>query len=580
MSEPARTPAQACAIYARYSSDAQSDQSIEDQVRLCTTLAAREGFVVAEIYADYAISGATAARPRFRQMVLDARAGRFGVVLAESLDRLSRDQEHIAGFHKQMVFAGVRVLTRAEGEISELHVGLKGTMAALFLKDLAQKTHRGIEGRVRAGHSGGGRCFGYRVRRGIGANGTPLTGALDIAPAEAAIIVRIFQDYVAGRSPRAIARELNAEGVPGPRGGRWSASLLLGSAVRETGILRNRLHAGERVWNRQRFLKDPDTGRRVARPNPRAEWILSPVPELRIVDDALWQAAQARLAAGRRLVATATPGGNRLNGARRPRWPLAGLVRCGLCEAPMTVVGSFGRLGCSSHVQRGTCTNRRTVARDAVLRRVLAGLKARMLAPALVESFAAAYVAEINAANHSRSTRAAKLQGEIARLDRQIRNLLELIKDGQGSAAMVEELRAVEARREALRTDLRAAGAAEPVPVLHPNLPALYRRRVEVLEEALQDPATAAAAAEALRVLVQAILVHPGARRGEVTLSVRGDLAAFLAASEAGAAEGCADARTAAPGGSGRVLGSLVAGTGLNLCRTDFSLGMMTKRLG
>ena len=49
----------------------------------------------------------------------------------------------------------------AEGEISELHVGLKGTMNALFLKDLAQKTHRGLEGRVRSGMSGGGLCYGY-----------------------------------------------------------------------------------------------------------------------------------------------------------------------------------------------------------------------------------------------------------------------------------------------------------------------------------------------------------------------------------------------------------------------------------
>ena len=81
-------------------------------------------------------------------------------------------------------------------------------------------------------------------------------------------------------------------------------------------------------------------------------------------------------------------------------------------------------------------------------------------------------------------------------------------------------------------SELLAAGKPEPVPVLHPNLPVLYRRRVEALEEALRDEATALLAAEALRSLIDAILVHPGERRGEVSLSLRGDLAAFMQVAE------------------------------------------------
>ncbi len=274
-------------------------------------------------------------------------------MLAEALDRISRDQEHIAGFYKQLTFAGVRVVTLAEGDISELHIGLKGTMAALFLKDLALKTHRGLEGRVRAGHSGGGLSFGYHVLRQIGADGMPTTGVMQIVLAEAALIRRVFDAYVGGQSPRAIGKQLNAELVPGPRGGKWTASLILGNALRETGLLRNRLYAGERVWNRQHFLKDPTTGKRVARPNPREAWIVSTVPELRIIDPVTWEAAQARLAVGRARVmmsrgsaespsaegaaADANVGniGARLASARRPPWLLSGLVRCGLCGGPM-----------------------------------------------------------------------------------------------------------------------------------------------------------------------------------------------------------------------------------------------------
>ena len=549
-----------CAIYARYSSDAQSDHSIEDQVRICRARAEREGWDVSEVYADYAISGATTDRVRFQQLVTDGRAGRFGVVLAEALDRLSRDQEHIAGFFKQMRFLRVRVVTVADGDINELHVGLKGTMSALFLKDLAQKTHRGLEGRVRAGRSGGGLSYGYRVRRGFRPDGAPITGELDVEAGEAAVVQRIFERYVDGQSPRAIAVALNAEGVRGPRGGKWTASLLLGGAARETGMLRNRLYVGERIWNRQNWDKDPNTGRRVARPNSPEARVITQVPDLAILKADIWEAAQRRLEAGRRIVVSSSAAncGGALAAARRPRWPLAGLVRCSLCEGPMSIIGSGGRLGCSNHVERGTCTNKRTVARDAVLKRTLIGFKERLLAPELIEEFITAYAEEVKASNQAQGSRRASLQVQAAKFDRQIRNLLDLIKDGHGGVAMATELRDVERRREALLAEIASEAAPEPVPDLNPDLPALYRQRVEALEEALADATTMAPATEALRSMVDAILVTPGDRRGEVSLTLRGDLAAFLMLS----GDDKTPAGLTASRGFGEVLGSWDAGTG------------------
>ena len=144
------------AIYARYSSDNQRDASIADQFRLCRLLADREGWTLEEEYSDHAVSGATLLRPGFQALMRDALKRRFDVVLAESLDRFSRDQEDTAGLFKRLTFVGVRIITLAEGEINHLHVGLKGTMNALFLKDLADKTRRGLRGRVEAGKSGGG----------------------------------------------------------------------------------------------------------------------------------------------------------------------------------------------------------------------------------------------------------------------------------------------------------------------------------------------------------------------------------------------------------------------------------------
>jgi DNA invertase Pin-like site-specific DNA recombinase len=148
------------AIYARYSSDSQSEASIEDQFRICREHAAREQWTVVGAYHDAAISGASVIlRPGVQRLLQDAQRGKFEVVLAEALDRVSRDQADVATLFKHLRFAGVQIITLSEGEITELHVGLKGTMNALFLKDLAAKTHRGLRGRIEAGKSAGGRCY-------------------------------------------------------------------------------------------------------------------------------------------------------------------------------------------------------------------------------------------------------------------------------------------------------------------------------------------------------------------------------------------------------------------------------------
>jgi DNA invertase Pin-like site-specific DNA recombinase len=84
-------------------------------------------------------------------------------VVAESLDRLWRDQENVVHLFKLLSFAGVKLVTLSEGEISELHIGLSGTMGALYVKQLAEKTRRGLRGRVEKGRSAGGKSYGYDV---------------------------------------------------------------------------------------------------------------------------------------------------------------------------------------------------------------------------------------------------------------------------------------------------------------------------------------------------------------------------------------------------------------------------------
>jgi site-specific DNA recombinase len=92
------------------------------------------------------MSGASLLRPGCQKLLEEARSGAFDIVVAEALDRLSRDQADTATLYKNLSFWGIRLITLAEGEINELHVGLKGTMNALFLKDLAQLSLSSNEG--------------------------------------------------------------------------------------------------------------------------------------------------------------------------------------------------------------------------------------------------------------------------------------------------------------------------------------------------------------------------------------------------------------------------------------------------
>lgn len=223
------------AIYARYSTDIQAAVSVDDQFRLCTERATAEGWTVVEQFADRGISGASLIRPGIQDLMQHALVGRFDVVIAEALDRISRDQEDIAGIYKRITFTGVKLFTLSEGPISELHIGLKGTMNAMFLKDLADKTRRGLRGRIEAGKSGGGNSFGYDVIHKTDATGEPVRGDRKINPAEADIVRRIFKLYAEGKSPRAIAHQLNGEGTPAPSGKTWGPSTIHCNKDRGTG---------------------------------------------------------------------------------------------------------------------------------------------------------------------------------------------------------------------------------------------------------------------------------------------------------------------------------------------------------
>jgi DNA invertase Pin-like site-specific DNA recombinase len=510
------------AIYARYSSDSQRDASIADQFRVCREFARRQAWEIANEYSDHAISGATLLRPGFQAMMQSALRKEVDVVLAESLDRFSRDQEDTAGLFKRLTFAGVSIVTLAEGDITFLHIGLKGTMNAMFLKELADKTRRGLRGRIEAGRSGGGLCYGYRVLRRL-ENGAVTTGEREINEQEAAVVRRIFSDYSAGASAKQIAKALNHEGVSGPQGTLWSPSTIHGNPKRGSGILNNELYIGRMVWNRQRFLKDPDTGKRIARPNPESEWIVKDAPGLRIVEDDLWQAVRDRYASVKRKW-TQAGGSRRFNEFRRPKYLFSGLTKCGVCGAGF-IVYSRERLGCFGTRGRGTCDNRLTISRQEVEVRVLQALQAKLMREDFFDEFCREFAKEMNRLRMERGAGINAAKRELARIETRRKKLIDLVLEDELPARDArEELLANAKRREELEGQLKVA--SEPPPLLHPSMAELYRTKVEQLAEALQRPENRVEASDLLRGLIESIVLTP--EEGQLRIELKGNLAAML----------------------------------------------------
>ncbi|WP_082016230.1 recombinase family protein [Aureimonas altamirensis] len=510
------------ALYARYSSDNQRDASIEDQFRICRARAEREGWQIVDSYMDRAVSGASLIRPGIQELIADGLKRRFDVILTESLDRLSRDQEDIAGLYKRMRFAGVAIITLSEGEISELHIGLKGTMGALYLKDLADKTRRGLRGRVEDGKSGGGLCFGYDVVKQFDANGEAIRGERKINEAEAAVVRRIFADYLAGKSSRTIAMALNREGVPGPQGSEWGPTTIHGNPKRGVGILNNELYVGKLVWNRLRYLKDPDTGKRVSRLNPESEWVVQDVPELRIVDQEVWEATKERQKALAYEPST-EPGENALNAKRRPKHLFTALVKCGCCGSGYTMI-SKDLLGCFGARNKGICENRLNIRRDALEKSVLHGLHTHLMEPGLFKEFCAEFTREVNRRRIERSSGMEAARRQLEKTEKQIRGIIEAIKEGMFQPSMKSEMDALEARKAELTEML--ARTDEPPPLLHPNMAEIYHQRISALYGDLRNEETTAQAAQTFRSLVERIDLVPNG--DELQIVLRGDLAAIL----------------------------------------------------
>lgn len=447
-------------IYARYSTELQTESSIADQFRVCREYAAGRGWTIVAEHADRGISGAALGNRPGAQAAIAADAD---VLLVIDLSRLARSQD-LSPLIAQLRHRGVRVIGIQDGFDSDsrtarMQAGMSGIMSEEFRAMVADRTRAALETRAKDGRPTGGKAYG-----------------------EPAIVREIFERFAAGESMRAIASDLNRRNVPSPGStwnrktrrtdGRWLISTL-------NTLLQNERYAGRQIWNRSQWVKHPVTGKRERRERPESEWIVRPCEAL--IDAATWEAAQARF---RRRKAAPRAG--------RPTYVLSGLLVCALCGSRLVVYGGRQRrYVCGTYHAGGehACSNRVTFTRRAAEDVILGHVRERMLSPKAIAA-GIRLLREERAAAEGEAVIDNPARRELAELER-------LVREGILSAGIAAPAIA-EARRKA-----KTPPALLPWPTEE-----LWKSSVEAMGVVLEGP-DVDAAREVLRGLVGEVKCSP-----------------------------------------------------------------------
>ena len=254
------------------------------------------------------------------------------------------------------------------------------------------------------------------------------------------------------------------------------------------------------------------------------------MPELRIIDQALWDRVKTRQE-GRKIEQTDREAWER----RKPRFLLTGLVKCGCCGGGFSTIGK-DRFGCSNSRNKGTsvCTNRTGITRQELEGRILTILSERLMDPELVKVFVAEYIAERNrlAASHV-DDRAVK-QKELAKVIKDQDILVNALLVGTPPERIKAKMEQLETRQKQLERELATAPAPAALTRIHPRMADNWQERIRALIAGLTEPDREGEAREAIRGLIEKIVATPvptKGRRMSLELTLHGDLAGILSLS-------------------------------------------------
>ena len=545
------------AFYARFSSDNQKDSSITDQFRNLEHYAAREGWQIVEQYHDKAISGSHDAngRPGYKQMLADAHAKRFDVLLVDDFSRLSRDQVETETVRRRFVHWGIRLIGVSDGIDTDakghkMLSGFKGLMNDFFLDDLRDKTRRGMVGQVIKGYHGGGRAYGFRLvpeydpsRKDPYGQPARIGTRLEIDPEQARWVRWIFEQYADGMSPAKIVEELNRQGVPPPgafyrrrstQAPSWCASALFGNVRHGLGLLNNRLYNGELTWGRSRWERDPDTKKKKRFLCQESEWVRCRAEHLRIVEESLWARVKTRQEAVREqnetirasvhLSATTSTG-------RGPKYLFSSLLTCGQCGHKFIIVDPR-HYGCSGWKYRGlsVCSNTIKVSRAMVESLLLEAIRKELFTEEGQALFKEEVAKRLAAARSTQKPDHQRTATRMQDVEREIEHLMDAIKAGILTPSTKHALEQAEAERARL---LHAVNGQQKhidkVATFLPNTMGRFKALLDNLSTVTQSHVDKARAQ--LRMLLgKEIVLHPCADGEEryLTAEVSGDYEGLL----------------------------------------------------
>jgi site-specific DNA recombinase len=365
--------------------------------------------------------------------------------------------------------------------------------AAEMERDRARvPTHDALMRKARSGHVTGGVVFGY-LNRAVTEDARRSHVERVVDPRQAAVVRQIFTRAAEGWGVKRIAATLNDEGAPAPmprRAGRprgWAPS-----SIRE--VLHRDLYRGMVVWNRTaRIVRQ---GARAQRERPAEDVVSVARPELAIVDETLWKAAQERMQASAEIYRQRTGGrafGRPANGVESP-YILTGLGTCAACGGSMAVLkrahgprGSRRQVpfyGCMTRHLRGDaiCRNRLEVPLADAEEAVLTAVENDVLRVEVLETSLYKAVAALQAPTDFEDQSGA-LREELVQIDAEVARLAQAVAAGGEIPALIAAMQERERRRSHLKTQL--AAVERQTPGRHDA--GDVERALEVMREALTD---------------------------------------------------------------------------------------------
>ena len=301
------------AAYARVSADKDAAfHSLESQTEYYKQyISARPDWVLVDIYSDNGISGTTVERPEFQRLLADCREGKIDLIVTKSITRFARNTVVLLETIRELKSLGIDCYFEKENMHSISPDGeLLITLLAMYAEEEARSASENQKWKIKKRFEQGlpwvAKMLGYRL----------INGQITIIPEEAKVVRRIFNEYLAGSGTTAIAKRLNADGIPTLTNSRWCRNSVLR-------LLQNEYYRGDCLLQKT-YREDFRTKKTVRNHGVVRQYYVEDSHEP-IIEKTLFDAVQCEMAARRQ------QNDDKQEGHNPPKYLFTSLIHCGYC---------------------------------------------------------------------------------------------------------------------------------------------------------------------------------------------------------------------------------------------------------